>query len=306
MNSEMLILHLMQSEGIGPRTLAGLLRQLDARGRSAEYLLEAPHDELVDCYRLPADLAERAAAEQEPIGRLRDEIERHAVRMVLLGSDEYPQMLVSSLDTRTPPVLFVWGEMSLPAGPSAAVCGARKVSPRGQDAASAIAGRLAEAGINVVSGQAVGVDRAAHSAALEAGGVTTAVLPTGILRFFEKAAAPDDYDPARLLVISEFHPRQTWTAWAAMQRNSTVAALCDLMVVVEPGLTGGTFEAAKMALQLAKPLFVLTTAEDDVDRRAVEYFLRRGAFPLRFENGRLIGTAELVDTVLSRHKTRPT
>ena len=66
-----------------------------------------------------------------------------------------------------------------------------------------------------------------------------------------------------------------------MQRNRTVCGLSDALVVVEAGVSGGTFEAGKLALRLKMPLFVVDYAEPASSAAGNTYFLARGARALR-------------------------
>ena len=111
----------------------------------------------------------------------------------------------------------------------------------------------------VVSGYAKGVDTEAHLSALTAGGSTVAVLAEGIADFRLKQSYGGLPDGAlnRLLVISQFPPRQRWTAGAAMTRNQVIVGLGDAVVVVEAGAGGGTLRAGETALQTGKQLWVL-------------------------------------------------
>jgi len=304
MNNETIILHLMQTEGIGLRTLTRLLRTLTSEGRSPAGLLEATEVELKEHYRLPPNLAARVTADLEQIDRLREELDKHDVRMIAYGAAGYPTELAATLDNQAPPVLFTRGDLSLLKRPSAAVCGARDVTPTGYDATAEIASHLAAAGINIVSGNAVGVDRAAHTAAVSAGGVTTAVLPTGILRFPTSELSTGEDEADRLLVISEFHPLLSWSIWAAMQRNTSIVGLSDVVIVVEPATSGGTFEAARTALRLERPLFVALHGEADETSEGNRYFLQRGAWPIQFGDDAEIELDQIITTVRQRREVR--
>jgi len=66
-----------------------------------------------------------------------------------------------------------------------------------------------------------------------------------------------------------------------MQRNQTVCGLSEALVVIEAGTSGGTFEAGKLALRLKMPLFVADYAEPAASAAGNDYFLARGARPLR-------------------------
>jgi DNA processing protein len=149
--------------------------------------------------------------------------------------------------------------------PSVGVCGSRKAGIDGLRAARACGEDAARLGVVVVSGYAKGVDTEGHTSALAANGGTVAVLAEGIIDFRPKQAYRDLPDGAleRLLVVSQFPPRQRWTAGAAMTRNQVIVGLGDAVIVVEAGATGGTLQAGKTALQNGKRLWVLGFPGED-------------------------------------------
>lgn len=127
-----------------------------------------------------------------------------------------------------------------------------------------LAGELAGKGINIVSGYAKGVDSAAHLGALEAEGTTTLVLSNGIKHLRQKRAFKEFNWDQDVLAVSQFDPDTPWQAWNAMARNQLVCTLSNGVVVIESGperdtqgKMSGTFNTAKTALDLNRPLFVL-------------------------------------------------
>ena len=144
------------------------------------------------------------------------------------------------------------------------IVGARNVSDKGIRIARKLAGDLASEGINVVSGYAKGVDSEAHLGALEAEGTTTLVLPNGINQLRQKSAFKKFNWDRDVLAVSQFDPDTKWIARNAMVRNKLVCALSKAVVVIESGperdaqgKMSGTFNAAKTALSMGLPLFVL-------------------------------------------------
>ncbi len=302
MNHETIILQLMQTEGVGARTLARLLCVLSSEERELEDLFSADSAELFQRCKLPGNFAARIGTDFEEAERLRQELEEQSIRMLVLGRAGYPSRLIDMLGETSPPVLFVHGDTDLWEQPAAAICGSRRVSQQGSNTTSDLAAQLAQQGINIVSGYAPGVDQAAHSSAVEAGGATTLVLPTGVMRFnmtdLLDAAATDD----RLRVISEFHPLSPWSTWNAMQRNKTIIGLVDAAIIVEPATSGGTYETGKAALKLGCPLYVALSGENDNDE-ASRYFLRRGAVALSWEGDNRASLNQLIETIHRRRES---
>jgi DNA processing protein len=174
---------------------------------------------------------------------------------VVLGDALYPKQL--AVVKSPPPVLFVWGDVDLLHRAAIGVCGSRKASEAGLRAARACAAVAAREGLVVVSGNAPGVDTEAHIGALEGGSATILVIPEGALHYRpRRSEASGDLD-GRVLVLSQFPPRQRWHVGSAMARNGVVAALGEALIVVEAGNEGGTLNAGRQALAMGRPVVAL-------------------------------------------------
>jgi len=150
----------------------------------------------------------------------------------------------------TPPELRARGRWPLPEAPRVAIVGARRPTPYGEAVAERLATDLARAGVVVVSGLALGVDSAAHEGALLGDGCTVAVLGTGVDVVYP---ASNTGLAGRILagggtLVSQF-PDGTPPARANFpRRNWTMAALSDLVVVVEAAVGSGALITADAAL----------------------------------------------------------
>ena len=110
----------------------------------------------------------------------------------------------------------------------------------------------------MVSGYARGVDTETHLGALESGGATIIVLAEGIEHFRHKKAFSSTGLPAdRTCVVSQFPPKQSWTAGGAMTRNGTIVGLSKALVVVEAGEKGCTLNAGLTCLKAERPVLAL-------------------------------------------------
>ncbi len=163
--------------------------------------------------------------------------------------DEYPEGLRDGADA--PAALICRGKAlstsDLELGNSVTVVGARRATGYGLEVAASIGRQVAAAGLNVVSGMALGIDGAAHRGALESGS-TVAVLGCG----------PDRPYPAshtrlyrqileRGLVISEVPPGTDAWRWSFPARNRIMAARSSMTVVVEAAWRSGSLITAEMA-----------------------------------------------------------
>jgi DNA processing protein len=157
-----------------------------------------------------------------------------------------------------PPVLFGLGTpAALSAPPLVAVVGTRHPTGQGRLLATRIAARLAHAGVTVVSGLAVGIDGAAHAAALEAGGDSVAVLGSGLDAPSPSVHAPlADRIARHGAVVSELAPGVRPTAGTFPRRNRIVSALASATIVVEAPARSGALITARLALEQGRTLLV--------------------------------------------------
>jgi DNA processing protein len=140
-----------------------------------------------------------------------------------------------------------------------AIVGSRDATPEGRAFAASLAGRVVDAGAVVVSGGAVGIDAAAHRGALAAHGRTWCVAPTGRLVTFP--AAHEDLFATILarggtMVWPFKDDRKAHTANFFL-RNGVLAALADVLVVVQAGAPSGALNAASHARKLGRPVWVV-------------------------------------------------
>lgn len=193
-------------------------------------------------------------------------------------SPQYPKRLIEVLDKKAPLSLDVWGNLDLLTYPSIGFSGSRNVSEHGLKVVSHVAKQCIDMGWVVVSGHAKGVDTIAHLTALENGGSTIIVIAEGIETFKLRQELKRIATPDNILIVSEFLVRAKWNVGYAMQRNKTILALSDALLIVEPRTEGGTFDAGQQALKYQVPLFVseYETIEPLKDS-ASSHFLANGA-----------------------------
>lgn len=188
----------------------------------------------------------------------------------------YPTRLRRLLGAKAPAVLYVQGNRTLFEEPSVAVIGTRRPSADGRKAARSYAEALAQAGWMVTSGNAPGVDAAAHQAVLHAGGRTLVYPPTPL----------DSYEPSfdmpgtaseSVLVASPFPPGSAVEPWCFLRRNELVAAQSGAALVAETGTRGGTLNTAGHVRRLKRDLFVTDLPDSAGHRRAHEMLATGGA-----------------------------
>jgi len=187
-----------------------------------------------------------------------EEYERAGVSVHLHSAPNYPTVLLS--DPGAPAVLFSRGAPSVVDGrPRVAIVGTRSATAYGLQTASELARDLASAGIVVVSGLALGIDGAAHAGALRTGrddpAPPVAVVGTGLDVVYPKSNAAlwrevEDHG----VVFSEAALGTTPLARVFPARNRIIAALSDVVVVVECQLGGGALYTAEAAARRSIPV----------------------------------------------------
>lgn len=175
------------------------------------------------------------------------------------GDPRYPERLRAL--ALPPDPLWVSGTLPEEGARTVAVVGTRRLTPYGTRMARAIAHGLARAGAVIVSGLAQGIDSIAHSAALEAGGRTVAVLGEGLTVFDETGPLLRRRLASRIrergALVSEYALDVRATKWTFPKRNGTLAALSDAIVVVEAPVRSGALITADHAIELGRPLFAV-------------------------------------------------
>ncbi|OLB76009.1 MAG: DNA processing protein DprA [Actinobacteria bacterium 13_2_20CM_2_71_6] len=166
--------------------------------------------------------------------------------------DSYPEQLRDI--HQVPPVVFTRGQLATDRR-AVAVVGTRQPTPQGISTAETIARHLAEAGVTVVSGLAAGIDTAAHTAALQAGGRTVAVIGTGINRSYPAGNAELQHRiAAEGLVLSQFWPDAPPTKTSFPMRNAVMSGYAAATVVVEAAYRSGARTQARLALEHGRPV----------------------------------------------------
>ena len=155
--------------------------------------------------------------------------------------------------------LHARGRWPPPDGPRVAIVGSRRPSPYGEAVAEQLAADLAKAGVIVISGLALGCDAAAHRGALMGGGVTVAVMGTGVDIVYPSAhfRLAEEIVAAGGALVSQFADGTAPRRHNFPARNLTMAALSDAVVVVEAVQGSGALITAEAALHLHKEVMAV-------------------------------------------------
>lgn len=178
------------------------------------------------------------------------------------GETGYPARLEALADP--PFILWIRGAWT-PGRRAVALVGARAATARGLEAARTLGAELASAGVDVISGGALGIDAASHRGALDVAerhdgvGHTVAVMGTGIdvsypernAQMFEEIVASGG------ALVSQFAPGEAPRRYQFPARNAVIAGLAELVVVVEAGLASGTMHTVRAMQKLGRPVAAL-------------------------------------------------
>jgi len=226
-----------------------------------------------------------AAAVLEVAQRVLERWRALGVRVAIVGDRAYPTRLAEGWPDSDAPVLLAWrGTPPADVGPSVAIVGARRATEYGTTVATMLASAVARAGGRVVSGGAVGIDAAAHEAALELPGGTTVVLGCGHAVPYPKPHARAGALFDRVLedggtLVSELLPDVVPHPGVIRARNRILAGLADVVVVVEGDERSGALLTAGAAAERGRDVLAVPGDVLRPGSRAPHRLLAEGAAP---------------------------
>jgi DNA processing protein len=237
--------------GIGPVGLAGLLGRHDPPTAWALVLAgeERRPEPRVRGAGATGPLPWALAARRVDVARRWSALTAAGIGVTCLGQPDYPVVLRD--DPEPPGVLFWRGDMGALDRRCVAIVGTRRCTHHGRDVAFEMGRDLAEDGVCVVSGLALGIDGAAHAGALAAG---DGAGPVGIAASGVDVPYPRRHTAlwSRVIaggaILSETPPGQPAQAWRFPARNRIIAALATAVVVVESRAGGGSMLTVEAAL----------------------------------------------------------
>jgi DNA processing protein len=233
----------------------------------------------------PAAATAVRAAATEP-ERFLAPVHRSGVTVLTLADEDYPSRLRAI--ELPPPVLYLRGDPgSLERSRSIAIVGTRRPTALGRALAGRIADAVASLGATIVSGLALGIDGAAHAAAVRAGVPTVAVIGGGHERLYPAAhrALAHQIAAAGGAILSEFPPDTQPSRGTFPRRNRIISGLADATVVVEAGARSGALTTAAWALEQGRSLHLVPGRPDDPAVAGCLAFLREAGPEARIVAG---------------------
>lgn len=197
--------------------------------------------------------------------------------VICFDDEAYPQLLKQIADP--PLVLYARGDVERLHFPQIAIVGSRSASVSGLQHAERFAKALSLAGLTVTSGLALGVDGAAHRAAVEAQLPTIAVLGCGVDRIYPRSHAElaNGILRNRGAIISEYPLGTPPLAQNFPRRNRIISGLSAGVLVIEAATKSGSLITAKQALQQGREVFALPGALNNPQSHGCHGLIREGA-----------------------------
>lgn len=230
--------------------------------------------------------------------RLLGGLAKKKMALVLREDAQYPPLLRQI--AHPPHLLYVYGETDLTDRFPVAVVGTRRASAYGLTHTREIAAELAQTGVCVVSGLALGIDAAAHTGALDGGGRTVAVLGIALDKPY-----PQENEPLmrRILesggsVVSEYAPGTPPSRYSFLQRNRIIAGMCLGTLVTEGPRRSGALNTATRTLENGREVFALPGNVDSPGAQLPNMLISEGA--------RLVtGAADILSALVIEPKDAP-
>jgi DNA processing protein len=160
---------------------------------------------------------------------------------------------------KPPQELYIKGNLPNNRPPVVAIIGTRRPSAYGKEVTRTLAYELAKAGVVIVSGLAAGIDAFAHTAALEANGITVAVLAQGLHEIYPSSnrSLAEKILKNNGALITEYPMGSSARKHHFLARNRIVSGLADAIIVTEAANKSGTFSTVTHALEQNKEVFAV-------------------------------------------------
>lgn len=191
---------------------------------------------------------------------------------------------IQIIDTiANPPKKFYFiGKLPEKRQPTVAIVGSRKPTAYGREVTYQLAYDLAKRGIIVISGLALGVDGIAHRAALDAGGITLAVVGNGVDIIYPAGhrSLVGDILAANGAIISEYELGTEARDFQFLERNRIVSGLSDAVIVTEAAARSGTLSTVAHALEQGREVFVVPGNITSPLSAGCNNLIKQGAHPI--------------------------
>ncbi len=246
---------------------------------SPEEIYKAGSAEIINRTGLTAEYADVVTASRDT-GRIINGLERikkNGIGFISIDDNRFPARLRHLDDC--PLCLYVKGNLPDEERPSVGMVGARACSGYGREYALKFSRAMAQKGIQIISGMAIGIDSVCARGAIEMDGTTFAVLGSGIDVIYPRDNIELYYQIIATGggIISEYPPGTPPLAWQFPHRNRLIAGLSDRLIVIEAGKRSGTLSTAMHALDQGKEVYALPGRANDRLSQGCNELIKDGA-----------------------------
>ncbi|MGI9309748.1 MAG: DNA-processing protein DprA [Gammaproteobacteria bacterium] len=265
-------LKLVLAPSLGPATALELLERFG----SAAAVTRATRSELIAAGLKGATINALLQPDEALLERSQTWLEQDGRHLISFEDERYPKLLRAA--PGAPLAFFLQGDPEKLARQQIAVVGSRSATPAGLEIAAHFSAYLARNGFGIVSGLALGIDSAAHTGALDAGGVTVAVCGTGLDTIYP----PQNRQLAQRItasgaLISEFPPGVGARRDHFPRRNRLISGLCVGTLVVEAGAKSGALITARYAAEQGREVFAIPGSINSPQSKGCHRLIRDGA-----------------------------
>ena len=203
----------------------------------------------------------------------------HSIQNIAPNNPAFPATLLHI--SQPPKMLYIQSKNwhDLLARPKVAVVGSRRATAYGKQVTAQLAGELARAGVVIVSGLAIGIDSIAHRAALDSGGLTIAVLPSGLDTIYPAS----HYQLAQSIIeqggalITEYPPGSTPYKGNFVARNRIVSGTSNILLVTEAAEKSGTLHTVDFALEQGREVCAVPGLITNQTSKGTNNLIKAGA-----------------------------
>ncbi len=266
-------LHIWRAPGFGPRSFQHLLTHFG----SALAALAANNAELTKAGLKPAAISSLQDLPADATDLDLAWLQAASYRHIITQDDERYPAALRDLHS-APPLLFVAGDPGLLNDPQIAMVGSRNPTSGGKENAHAFAHYLAQNGLCITSGLALGIDAHSHSGALDAGGSTIAVIGTGLdIIYPARNRALAERIVEHGAIVTEFPIGVKPQAQNFPRRNRIISGMAVGTLVVEAALQSGSLVTARHAMEQGREVFAIPGSIHNPMARGCHQLIRQGA-----------------------------
>lgn len=195
---------------------------------------------------------------------------------------EHEFLKITETIAHKPKILYFKGKLPDRRQPTVAIVGTRRPTNYGKEVTYRFANELASYGVIIVSGLAIGTDAIAHQAALDAGGITIAILGNGIDTIYPASNQnlAKNIINGHGAIISEYEPGIEARDFRFLERNRIVSGLSDAIIITEAAIRSGTMSTAARALEQGKEVFVVPGNITSPMSAGCNNLIKQGAYPV--------------------------